>query len=291
MKWEIRLVATLVLSLASIGCDSGKDDEIKRVTEQKRQAEHQLEKMEGEIVNEIRDRLTAIESDYTASITHYAEIERELKIMEEAEAHFYSRVEKAAQQNKEFREGFLTTDLLWNFTDAEDWGSRLVESLVALGKQNDSLKAELKALKADQSDGEQSTLEPEAKMPPAAIQKIAAIKIPEIEVTEVSLSELISLIAHKIRELDPGGISFLTSGFKNQDPEDDGNLNSSETGKKISYSIKDARIDKIFTDLAGHFDVTFHLTSVGVVITPPDGKPFPNAKDKKGTVFFTYQGE
>jgi hypothetical protein len=118
--------------------------------------------------------------------------------------------------------------------------------------------------------------------PPAFIREIVAIKIPKIEAKDTTPSELIDFIALRIMELDPhkpGGISILTSGFKDRN---DGN-------KKANYSAEDVRVDKVFTDLAGLFRVEFHVTSVGVVVTPVGAKPFPNVKADKGKVYHTYK--
>lgn len=101
-----------------------------------------------------------------------------------------------------------------------------------------------------------------------------------------------SFVAHKIVELDPrkpGGISFLTSGFGEAEVDDEEILDSPKEEKKIRYAIEDARVDKVLTDLAGHFRVEFHVTSIGIVVTPTGGNPFPNAKAEAGAVYYTYQ--
>ena len=107
----------------------------------------------------------------------------------------------------------------------------------------------------------------EKKRPPAFVQDIVAIKIPKIEAKNADLHELISFVAYKIVELDPrkpGGISFLTSGFGGAEVDDEKILNSPKEEKKIRYSVEDARVDRVLTDLAGHFDVEFHVTSIGL---------------------------
>ena len=115
---------------------------------------------------------------------------------------------------------------------------------------------------------------------PEFIREIVAIKIPKIDAKDTTLSELIDFIAHRIMELDthkPGGISFLTAGeFKGGVIE-------------VDYAAKDVRVDKVFTDLARLFQVEFHVTSVGVVVTPTGARPFPNTKADKGEVYYTYK--
>ena len=130
--------------------------------------------------------------------------------------------------------------------------------------------------------------------PPGFIREIVAIKIPKIEAKDTSLSELNNFIAQRIMELDPhkpGGISILTSGFKNTNDGNDRPVDFKGGEKKVDYSAKDVRVDKVFTDLARLFQVEFHVTSVGVVVTPVGARPFPNAKADKGEVYYTYKSK
>ena len=128
--------------------------------------------------------------------------------------------------------------------------------------------------------------------PPEFIREIVAIKIPKIDAKDATLSELIDFIAHRIMELDPhkpGGISFLTSGFRDRH---DGNAQAVDPRsgeKKVNYSREDVRVDEAFTDIARLCQVEFHVTSVGVVVTPTGARPFPNTKADKGEVYYTYK--
>ena len=127
---------------------------------------------------------------------------------------------------------------------------------------------------------------------PASIREIVAIRITKIRTEDTTLAELVHFIAQRITELDPnkpGGISFFTSGFKDTNNEEKARDATTTDEKKVSYAAKDVRVDKVMMDLAKLFNVEFHVTSVGVVITPSGGKPFPNSKSDKGEVYYTYK--
>lgn len=130
--------------------------------------------------------------------------------------------------------------------------------------------------------------------PPEFIRVIVAIKIPKIAAEDTTLSELIDFLALRIRELDPrkpGGISFLTTGFKNKNDGNDRHADPRGGEKKVNYSAEDVRVDRVFADLARLLQVEFHVTSVGVVVTPVGARPFPNEKADKGEVYYTYKGK
>jgi hypothetical protein len=94
--------------------------------------------------------------------------------------------------------------------------------------------------------------------PPAFIREIVAIKIPKIKAEDTTLSELINFLALRIVELDPhkpGGISFLTSGFRNRNDGKDQPGDPKGGEKRVNYSAEDVRVDKVFTDLARLFKV------------------------------------
>jgi len=130
--------------------------------------------------------------------------------------------------------------------------------------------------------------------PPEFIREIVAIKVPKIEAKDTTIHELISFIASRIRELDPhkpGGISILTSGFQNANGINNRPADVKDAEKKLDYIAKDIRVDKVFTDLARLFQVEFHVTSVGIVVTPSGAKPFPNAKAVTGDIYYTYKSK
>jgi hypothetical protein len=127
---------------------------------------------------------------------------------------------------------------------------------------------------------------------PASIREIVAIQIPKIRTQDTTLSELVHFLAQRITELDPnkpGSISFFTSGFTNTKNEENGRDAKIIDEKKVSYAATDVRVDKVMMDLAKLFDVEFHVTNVGVVITPSGGMPFPNSKSEKGEIYYTYK--
>lgn len=119
----------------------------------------------------------------------------------------------------------------------------------------------------------------EEKMP-AWFQPIAAIKIPIIEARDSTIAEVVDLVSQCIAALDsqPGGISILTEGIH-------GCVNKSD------YVAKDVSVSQVFRDLATLYQVEFHLTDVGVVVTPVGKKPFPNAKAHEGKVYAVYRGK
>ena len=54
------------------------------------------------------------------------------------------------------------------------------------------------------------------------------------------------------------------------------------------FSVRKATVREVIGHLSRVFGVTFHATSIGVVVTPDGTKPFPNYKAKEGAVFYTY---
>lgn len=111
---------------------------------------------------------------------------------------------------------------------------------------------------------------------------IEAIRISEMAYKGDSLDTILFALICKIESLDPspGGphkMSIVDSGFK---PEQKLPL-ADFTARKVS--VKD-----VIQDLSRIFGVTFHATSIGIVVTPDGAKPFPNYKAEVGTVFYTY---
>lgn len=137
--------------------------------------------------------------------------------------------------------------------------------------------------------------EPDDVKVPDYIRDIVAVRIPSIEVRDVNYWELINYVAERIVELDPRdpprrGISFLyEAGRREPDQALDSSVRKGPT--KINYSARNVRVDKVFTDLAKLINIDFHVTSVGVVITPKGKKPFPNGKAKTGDIYFTYEAQ
>jgi hypothetical protein len=127
---------------------------------------------------------------------------------------------------------------------------------------------------------------------PESMREIVAVKIPKIEAKGATLRELVDFIAARIRELDPhkpSGISFLTCGFGDRQ---EGNAPAAEPKndeKKFNYSRENVSVAEVFVDLARLCQVEFHITSVGVVVTPIGSRPFPNNKADKGEIFYTYK--
>ena len=131
-------------------------------------------------------------------------------------------------------------------------------------------------------------LELEGRTITSIAQRFLPIQIPKIDAQDASLSDLVEFVAHRIRELDPrspGGISFLYQGFAE---ENKGAASSNLQGKRVNYTVENVRVDQVFNDLACLFDVEFHVTSAGVVITPIGIPPFPNLKSEWGSTYFTY---
>lgn len=118
---------------------------------------------------------------------------------------------------------------------------------------------------------------------PAVVRDYLAIKIPKIDIEDGSFNEVLSFVWQRTRELAPNsGISSFPSGFEPSD--------LSVLKKRVSYSATDIRVDLLLADLARLFHVEFYVTSVGIVITPAGGTPFPNVKAETGRVFYTYKG-
>lgn len=117
----------------------------------------------------------------------------------------------------------------------------------------------------------------EEKMP-AWIQSTVAIKIPIIEAKDATLAEVVDFIAQRIAAIDsqPGGVSIFVEG---------------NCVNKSDYVAKDVSVAQVFTDLATLYQVEFHLTDVGVIVTPVGTKPFPNVKALEGKIFAVYRSK
>lgn len=191
MKTGLAAIA-IAVSAASSGCDAGrdaqlearisklkdseaalesklqsKDAEIKEIRTQHRQAVLELQKMKSAIVKEVRDRLAAIESDYSEAIVFDAEVEKGLKTLDDAEAKFAAEVKKAAEKNKKFMEMIQTTDPIWAFTSGEDWATGLADALAELQSRNRALESELEALKAGRAHANPAAEQGADDQPPA----------------------------------------------------------------------------------------------------------------------------
>lgn len=119
--------------------------------------------------------------------------------------------------------------------------------------------------------------------PPEFLTKLFAIKIPRIDAEDTELNEFVVFLSARIRENDPRqppGISLLMTGFTSDVSE-----------IKLTYFAEDARVDEVFREVARRCQVEFHVTTVGVVITPVGGNPFPNGKAENGDIIYTYKGK
>lgn len=129
---------------------------------------------------------------------------------------------------------------------------------------------------------------------PEIIRALVEIEIPKVRATDATLSDMVEFVAQKTSELDPrqpgpSGISFLTNGsFEERRVEVAGLLLEDEE-EKISYSGENVRVGALLQVIANSFQVEFHVTSVGVIITPVKGKAFPNAKGKSGKTYYLFE--
>lgn len=129
-----------------------------------------------------------------------------------------------------------------------------------------------------------------AAKPPEAFREIGALTIPRVDAQNVTLPELLEWLSAQIRQLDPSeqkGISIFATGFDRVNSDND--TSDAINMKRISYSAEDVRLDAVLSDLGRMFNVGIHVTSVGIVVTPPNEDPFPNFKAETGDVHFTYK--
>jgi hypothetical protein len=127
---------------------------------------------------------------------------------------------------------------------------------------------------------------------PEFVERITAHKIPKINTQDTSLIEFIDFIGHRIRELDSeptSGMSFILSGFIDSEDGDSSALGSIESEKKINYVRDDVSVGEIFVELARAYNIEFHITNIGIIVTPSGAKPFPNAKANEGDIYLTYK--
>ena len=131
---------------------------------------------------------------------------------------------------------------------------------------------------------------------PALMKAIVEIKIPKVNLKQATFEETVDYLAYQIQSRDPrqselSGLSFLTNGPIYDSKSDSRVLLLEESRDKnaMNFSGKDVEVRKLMQECANCFEVSFHVTNVGVIITSCDGKPFPNGKAKKGTVYFSYK--
>lgn len=130
---------------------------------------------------------------------------------------------------------------------------------------------------------------------PAFFQPIAAIRLPNVDLESCSLDEFVGFLSIRIAELDgkkPGGISIVMVGFPPTDTAErmeDGSIvaiHRDFAGK--DYKAKDVSVDQLLKEMSKLYDVEYHVTDVGIVVTPTGKIAFPNPKADSGKVFFTY---
>lgn len=137
--------------------------------------------------------------------------------------------------------------------------------------------------------------EPVKQSLPVFFEPIAAIRLPNVDMESCSLDEFCGFLNLRIAELDerkPGGISIVLEGFPPTDTVEqleDGSLLHihRDVGGK-DYQAKDVSVDRLLKEMSKLYDVEFHVTDVGLVVTPVGKIPFPNARAKTGKIFFTY---
>jgi len=157
------------------------DATITELTERRRQALLETERLEREVVAEVRDRLAGIESDYAEVIDSEAEIEEIVQAVSDAEGRFFAEAKEAAEKRLEVVDVIQSTDPFWDLAEGGQWGSDLADLLVELRRRNDELERELIALKTGKTPAKSPT-ENGAEQP-------AAIDEPEPGVDEEPVSE------------------------------------------------------------------------------------------------------
>ncbi len=141
-----------------------------------------------------------------------------------------------------------------------------------------------------------SEIPPDPKPVPEFIQRFVAIRIPILQFNDAPLEEVLDFVRSRMFELDPEddpnkkGISMLSVGFAAGDNDAHAGQPRS-TRPKTPYSATNKRVDEIFIDLAKLYDIEFHVTIVGVVVTPSGKAPFPNPKAEKREFYFTYKAD
>lgn len=111
---------------------------------------------------------------------------------------------------------------------------------------------------------------------------IDSIRITEMTYKADSLDRILFALIGKIESLDttPGGpyrMSIIEGEFKRE-----------HKLPLANFTVRKATVREVIGHLSRIFGVTFHATSIGLVVTPDGTKPFPNYKAKEGTVFYTY---
>jgi hypothetical protein len=111
---------------------------------------------------------------------------------------------------------------------------------------------------------------------------IDAIRITEMTYKADSLDKILFALIGKIESLDtsPGGphrMSIIEGQFERE-----------HKLPLADFSVRKATVKEALGDLSRIFGVTFHATSIGIVVTPVGTKPFPNYRAKEGVVFHTY---
>jgi hypothetical protein len=192
---------------------------------------------------------------------------------------------------------------LWVSVDAVDWRSVTKDDVLGLDGTTYRIQFGVQDLRvwSPEDDTEERKLtelmtiktllcshadNAQEQQPPAFMEELLAFQIPIVNAKDTSLEELIDFISQRLKGIErntPDGISFFTHGF---DKTNDSKTNELEN--KASYSRENVRLDEMIADIALLYQVDFHVTSVGIVVTPHDAKPFPNPKAEKGEIYATY---
>jgi hypothetical protein len=112
---------------------------------------------------------------------------------------------------------------------------------------------------------------------------IDAIRITEMTYKAHSLDSILIALIGKIESLDtsPGGPHRMSII--------EGQIEREHKLPLADFSVRKATVKEALGDLSRIFGVTFHATSIGIVVTPDGTRPFPNYKAKEGVVFHTYR--
>jgi len=112
--------------------------------------------------------------------------------------------------------------------------------------------------------------------------QVDTIRISEMRFEQSSLDSILFYMLGKIESLDP------TPGQPPRIPIVEVGFADEHKLPLADYSATKVTVKNALADLSDIFGVQFHATSVGIVVSPPGAKCFPNYKAKSGTVFYTY---
>jgi len=122
------------------------------------------------------------------------------------------------------------------------------------------------------------------------IEALGKTVIPSVRFENVSFDEAVDFLRQRLHQLQAGkdspqaALSLIYINPENTNDPDDIPKAGMQT---FSYTAENKPFLELLGDLCRICKIDAHVTSVGIVLSPPGVKPFPNPKAKNGEIWKT----